>query len=252
MKIDTPTASQIPQLLTLWEAAFGEHSGFWELFLETGFSPKRCRCVTEAGHVTAALCWFDVRLDGKPLAYLYAVLTHPDHRGRGLCRALLADTHAHLTAQGYSGALLVPENDALRRMYEKLGYETATTVSEFSCSVGDEKVPLRAIGEAEYGALRRKFLPSGGVIQEGENLRFLSQQAQFYAGEDFLMAAYTDEGVLTAMELLGNAEKAPGILATLECRKGEFRVPGGDKKFAMFHPLKDGARKPIYFGFAFD
>ncbi len=252
MKIDHPTATQIPQLLSLWKDAFGEHNGFWELFLQTGFSLERCRCIVEAGQVSAALCWLDASLDGQKLAYLYAVVTHPGHRGQGLCRTLLADTHCHLAAQGYSGALLVPENEALRRMYGKLGYETATGVCEFTCGAGTKKIFLRAIGPEEYGALRRDFLPPGGVVQEGENLSFLSQQAQFYTGEDFLMAAYAEGDTLTAMELLGDPQNAPGILAALDCRQGHFRTPGTQKKFAMFHPLQDGARKPLYFGFAFD
>jgi len=252
MTFDHPAPSQIPELLQLWKTVFGEYDGFWELFLEHGFSPSRCRCTVEKGQITASLCWFDCQCGNQRQAYVYAVLTHPDHRGRGLCRALLADLHTFLKAQGYAAVLLVPAEEALREMYRKLGYRDATRVSELSCGAADAPLSLRAIGPEEYAALRREFLPAGSVVQEGENLRFLSQQAQFYTGEDFLLAAYTEEETLHGMELLGDRSAAPGIVSTLECKKGHFRTPGTETPFAMIHPLTEDAVVPEYFGFAFD
>ncbi len=250
--IDFPGPVQTEQLLALWKDAFGEHNGFWELFLERAFQADHCRCITEGGQVLAGLFWFDCSCSGQNQAYIYAVVTHPDHRGKGLCRRLLQDVHGHLAARGYSLAMLVPEGEALRRMYGKLGYRDGTGISEFSCTAGPAPLPLRAIGPKEYAALRREFLPEGGVIQEGNNLAFLSQQAQFYAGADFLLAAYQEGDTLTAMELLGNREAAPGILRTLGARQGMFRCPGEEKNFSLVYPLQENAFLPSYFGFAFD
>ena len=229
MTFEHPAPSQIPELLRLWKQIFGEYDGFWELFLDHGFSAERCRCIVEKGKITASLCWFDCQCVGQKQAYVYAVLTHPDHRGRGLCRKLLSDTHAYLQKEGYAAVVLVPAEESLREMYRKLGYREATRVSEFSCGAGEAPVSIRAIGPGEYAALRRKFLPEGGMVQEGENLCFLARQAQFYAGESFLLAAYTDGDTLHAMELLGDSSAAPGILRALECKKGHFRTPGTER-----------------------
>lgn len=252
MTCKSPRQDQIPQLLKLWREVFGEWNGFWEMFLETAFSPDRCRCVTEAGQITAALAWLDCSCRGQKMAYVYAVVTHPDHRGRGLCRKLLEQVHEDLHQRDYAAVLLVPAEPGLREMYRKLGYETCTRVSEFSCEADGTSVPLRAVGTAEYAALRRQFLPEGSVIQEGENLPFLAQQAQFYAGADVLMAAWQEENSLTAMELLGDRKAAPGILKTLGCQTGSFRCPGEELDFAMIHRLRADAAVPGYFGFAFD
>ena len=252
MTFEHPTPGQTPELLALWKTVFGEHDGFWELFLEHGFSPRRCRCIVENGQVTASLCWFDCQCCGQRQAYIYAVLTHPDHRGRGLCRGLLADTHAYLQKAGYAAALLVPAEEPLRGMYRKLGYRDAATVSVVSCGAGEAPLPLRAIGPGEYAALRREFLPEGGVVQEGENLAFLSQQARFYTGDGFLLAAYSDGDTLHGMELLGSSAAAPGIVKALACKKGHFRTPGTERPFAMMYPLREDAANPTYFGFAFD
>lgn len=162
------------------------------------------------------------------------------------------DTHRHLAELGYHTALLVPAAEGLREMYRKMGYRDCTTVSEFSCEAASAPVCLRAIGPAEYTRLRRNYLPEGGVVQEEENLTFLARQAEFFTGEDFLLAAYREDDALYGMELLGNVLSAPGILAALNCINGDFRAPGEEKPFAMCSPLLEGAVIPSYFGFAFD
>lgn len=252
MIFEFPRKEQIPQLLEQWKQVFGDWNGFWELFLETGFSPDRCRCILEENRIIAALTWLDCHCGGRKMAYIYAVMTDPSHRGKGLCRQLLEDTHRLLLSRGYDAALLVPAEEGLRAMYRKLGYETCTWVEEWDAVCGSHPADLRAIGPGEFAGLRRQLLPFGSVLQEQENLAFLSRQAQFYAGEDFLLTAYTGEGKLTAMELLGNTAAAPGILRALHCRTGHFRCPGQAVPFAMIHPLTGDALIPRYFGFAFD
>lgn len=252
MKFEHPSHGQVPQLLTLWKDVFGEYGGFWELFLTHGFLPENCLCAAENGEVTTALCWFDCTCSGQKLAYIYAVVTHPGHRNQGLCRRLLEFAHSHLAERGYWTALLVPAEESLRQMYRKLGYRDCTTVSQISCLAGAEPAVVRTVCPEEYAALRRAYLPECGVLQEGENLAFLAAQAQLYAGKDLLLAAYAEEETLHGMELLGNADAAPGILRSLGFSQGVFRIPGADQPFAMFHPLREDAAVPDYFGFAFD
>lgn len=251
MVIDRPVPGMENQLLPLWKAIFGDYDGFWELFLRTGYSPDRCRCITE-GEILAALCWFDCFHSGQKWAYVYAVMTNPAHRGRGLCRALMEDTHEHLQKLGYAGVLLVPAEEGLRSMYRKMGYETCTTVSEFSCPAGEEAATLRTVSPEEYASLRRQYLPEGGVIQEKENLTFLAAQAELLAGESCLLAAWREEDALHTMELLGDTAAAPAIVKALGCKEGHFRIPGNDKAFAMGLKLQKDTVFPNYFGFAFD
>lgn len=252
MRIDHPRPDQIPGLRTLWSLAFGDTAAFLDLFFHGVYAPDRCRCVTEGEQVTAALYWFDAQCHGQKYAYLYAVATHPDFRGQGLCRALMADTHEILKAQGYAGALLVPQEEGLRQMYASMGYREATRVSEFFCAAGETPVSIRPISVEEYAGLRRQYLPQGGVIQEGANLALLEKTAGLYAGEDFLLAAGAEKESLWGMELLGNTGKAPGILKALGFPCGTFRTCGGEKPFSMYFPFWDDTGKPSYFGLAFD
>lgn len=251
MKIDYPAENQIPRLRKLWQEAFGDEDEFLDQFYSVAFAPDRCRCVTLEGKTVAALYWFDCSLNGKPVAYIYAIATAEAYRGKGFCRALMENTHSHLAYLGYAGAVLVPATEALFKMYEALGYRTCCMITEFPCAAAEEPVPLRAIDADEFCVLRRKYLPAGSVLQEGVGLSFLKTMAKFYAGDDFLLTVADTDGAFFAPELLGNVHAAPSILTAFGKKEGIFRTPGGDKPYAMYKTLKD-MEMPRYFGFAFD
>ena len=237
-------------LRSLWQEAFGDDDAFLDAFFRTAFSPERCNVLTDGSRLQAALYWFDCRCRGQKLAYIYAVATAKDLQGRGLCRSLMEDTHCRLQKDGYAGAILVPGEEALFRMYAAMGYEIFSTVREFSCTASGNSLPLRQIGREEYAHLRREFLPQDGVVQEGENLTFLETQCSFFAGENCLLAARREEGRLFCAELLGEAAPAD-ILSTLQCSEGTFRAPGPGRPFAMYRSF-NGEPASGYFGLAFD
>lgn len=238
-------------LKQLWAAAFGDSEAFIELFFDTAYAPERCLYLTENGQVAAALYWLDGESDGQKFAYIYGVATHPEHRGKGLCRRLMAETHQLLAQQGYAGAVLMPAEPGLRKMYAKMGYRECCCMDQFDCTAG-EPVDVRAIGREEYARLRRSLLPEGGLIQEEENLAYLQTYASLYAGKDFLLAAVHEEGALFGMELLGNSNAAPGILGAMGYALGTFRRPGGDIPFGMGILFDKEAKLPSYLGLAFD
>lgn len=252
MKIDFPIPKQGMQLAALWQEAFGDSLEFIEGFFCTAYAPSRCRCVRIDGEVAAALYWLETTFEGQRFAYIYAVAVAKGYRGQGICRKLMADTHAHLALRGYDGAILVPQSEELRRMYANMGYESCTTIREFTCEAADQPMQLHRIDRDRYAALRRAFLPEGGVVQEDENIAYLEDTAFFYHGEGVLCAAMKENGKLYCPELLGDESAAPRILAALKCKSGVFRTPGEGMPFAMFLPLSKKAHAPSYFGLAFD
>lgn len=252
MTIDTPSQAQIPQLRVLWQEAFGDSDAFLDTFFTTAYSPDRCRCLTMDGKMAAALYWFRCSYMGQPIAYIYAVATAKAFRGQGLCRMLMESTHAHLEELGYAGAVLVPGSESLFRLYAGFGYRVCSGICEIPTDPKDRNIPVRRVEPEVYARLRQELLPSGGVVQEGENLDFLQTQATLYAGPGFLLAARQEGSQLYGLELLGDTDAAPGILGTLDCQSGTFRVPG-DTPFAMYRPIGESILPmPKYFGLAFD
>ena len=252
MRFDFPSPSHIPQLRALWRQAFGDEEDFLDAFFSLCFSPHRSRCAFREGEVAAALYWFPFTCREQKMAYLYAVATREDCRHQGICRALLADTQAVLKAQGYSAALLCPENEGLARMYAGFGYQPVCKIAERKETSAACPVSLRRVTPEEYGLLRRKLLPPESAQPEESFFRLLAHDAELFVGEDFLLAARKTGQTLFAPELLGNTNAAPRILAAMDCREGTFRMPGNTKDFAMFLPLTPGTRPPVYFGLALD
>ena len=238
----------IADLKALWQEAFGDSESWLDSFFENCFSPDRHHAILEDKKPVSALYWFDCELNGHKLAYIYAVATGKNCRGRGLATRLMGETHEILKEKGYAGAILVPGEGELFGFYEKIGYRTATTIGEFTAQRGDTPIALRKLDAESYVNLRTQYLPSNAVEQAGESLALL----ELYAGEDFLLAANVRENTLYVQELLGNTAVAPGILAALNLPHGNFRTPGEDRPFAMFLPLQENCPTPAYFGLALD
>lgn len=250
MNIDHPASNQIPGLRALWKEAFGDSEAFLDGFFRNAFAPERCLCMTEKGEILAVMYWFDVYAADAPMAYLYAVATAKVHRGKGYCTTLMDTVTSHLKKNGYAAALLVPGSGELAKLYGKMGYRFFGGIHSFSCLPQAPAATLRQISGAEYGALRAQYLPEGGIRQEKENLSFLESYVNLYAGEDFIVAVYPEKDTAIGLELLGNFQAAPHILAALGAKQGTFRTPGEDP-FAMWLPFCD-MPVPSYFGLAFD
>ena len=231
-------------LRRLWKTVFGDSDEFLDSFFQIAYAPQRCNRIEEKGEAVCALYWFDCNYQGGKLAYIYAVATHPDHRGQGLASRLLRQTHALLKEQGYAGAVLKPA-EGLFPFYARLGYETCGYIRRFTAHAGDTPAPLRALSPAEYAALRRAYLPPDAVVQEGVTLDFLHSFARFYASDDAIFCLFREEPQF--FEYLGNPNSAPGILASLNISRGEIPTIGSEIPYVMHLPL-NCTKKPGYLG----
>ena len=232
----------------LWKTVFGDPDSFIDAFFRIVYSPDRCRYLEEDGEIVSALYWFDCSYEGGKLAYIYAVATHPEHRGKGLASRLLQQTHEQLKAQGYAGAVLKPAK-GLFPFYERLGYVTSGFIRRFYAESSNVPAVLKELSANEYGIRRRSFLPENAVIQEGITLEFLHCFASFYAADDALSCVSQEEG--TVFEYLGNPHSAPGILAALGIREAEIPTIGNTIPFTMFLPL-NCTKTPSYLGLSLE
>ena len=212
------TAGDLPALRRLWQ----------DLFFTHAYAPERSLLLIRGGAPAGAAYWFGCTMGSRRLAYLYAVAVSPEHQGKGLGSAMMDALHQTLAAQGYDAVLLVPGEEGLRQFYGRFGYRT--------CSYRPDAValpPLEPVTPAQYARIRRTLLPENGVIQEGENLAFLSCLADFYRGEQCLAALSRLDG--SCLELLG--QPAAGT-----------RLPYAMGKSLTADPLPE----EILFSFGFD
>lgn len=253
MNIKSPEPRDYPRLRAIWKEAFSDGDSFLDYFWAHAFSPSRARCLYLDGEPAAALYWFDCEYGGGRVAYLYAIATAVKHRGRGLCTALLEDTHRHLSTLGYVAAMLVPASEKLFDYYHTRGYRVCTYINEYRAERVETPIELFLIDVTEYSLLRRKFLPENSVIEEGPCLSLLSEGATLYKGNGLLLACRKTGSSLYAIELLGDSSASGGILNFLDCETGIFHTPWGIKPFSMIYDLSGGAvHPPEYFGLALD
>ena len=235
-------------LKRLWKTVFGDPDTFIDAFFDVAYSPDRCLYTEENGEAVSALYWFDCSYEGGKLAYIYAVATHPEHRGKGHASRLLRQTHDLLKAQGYAGAVLKPAS-GLFPFYAQLGYVTSGFIRRFSTEASNSPVRLKTLSAKEYGFLRRSFLPENAIIQEGGTLDLLQRFASFYASDDALVCACPQEGIF--FEYLGNPDSASGILSALGIGQADIPTIGNDIPFAMFLPL-NCTKIPGYLGLSLE
>ena len=252
MTIETPKISHVPALRALFTEAFHDDDGFIDGFFSIAYSPERTRILIENDEIKAALYWFDCRLSDERIAYIFGVSTAKPERGRGLCTALMTDTHEHLRSLGYSGAILVPAEDSLYDFYERLGYRCISGIDEIEVTASKKPADIDEISPEEYYAIREELLPKGGISESIELIRLLASDTKLYTGTDFLLAARKIGGRLVAIELLGNREMAPDITAALGCDRGSFRAIGNARRFSMIKSFKEDLAEPTYFGIALD
>ena len=184
MIIKRPEKEHIPALTGLWMQAFGDSKDFIDGFFRTGFSYDRCLLAQEQGQLLAALYWFDCQWQDKKVAYLYAIATHESHRGKGICAELMKHTHRHLQKAGYSGAILVPADEGLARMYGKMGYIPCASqgMQNAKCKMQNEPISV-----AEYRKLQSDLLPPDAVVHTDAAFAYLQTFAGFYKTENGIL-----------------------------------------------------------------
>ncbi len=153
-------------MTALWSEAFGDSpdgvARFYEAF-------PRCRCYVaeEDGQAVSMVHSLPQILSPDlPAAYLYAVATAQTHRGKGLCRKLMAFAEADLKKQGFACAVLTPGEESLFRFYEQLGYRTAFSRNRTVFSGG---TPISA---AEYAQLREQILTASHMVYDLPTLEY--------------------------------------------------------------------------------
>lgn len=253
MIIKSPQQQDLPALKHLWQQAFEDTDTFTETFFAKGFSPQRCLCLYKGSRPAAALYWFNCQWQEKSVAYLYGVATDRSFQKQGLCRALMEQTHRHLKALGYAGAVLVPSSEGLFSLYEKLGYRSFCPAQSYTVtSAGTQPTPVRPVSPEEYYRLRLDFAPDDSILLSADALHFVGSFARFYAGPDFLCCVNQDGNTLHFQEYLGDPACLDSILTALQAAQAKLRLYAKGPDFAMYLPLENDPQLPRYFGIAMD
>ena len=242
---------ELEELQALWQRVFGDGpeitGAFWDRF-----PPEKHTRIIGRDDIAAMASWIPMALEGQAGAYVYAVATAPEQRGRGLCRALMEELENALAEQGISFAALCPAEPSLYDFYAGLGYETAFFRHVWRAEAAQKRLDLEQITPAEYGALRENYLPAPHCVWNDTALSYLQETGVWFYRFSGGCAAVSGEP-LRVTELLGPAENAAALCRSLGASGAEVSAPGMERARGMAKSLRIGQKTPpAYLGFAFD
>lgn len=141
------------EVKALWKLSFNDSDEFQELYFGMRYSDDVNMALREDGKLVAALQMlpYQLTLGGTQIrtSYISGACTHPDWRGRGAMRRLLAETHRRMYADGVLLSMLIPAEEWLFGYYARSGYARSFNYAfvrekvdgrsvTFSCRVTDE------------------------------------------------------------------------------------------------------------------
>ena len=211
----------------LYDLAFpGEPEAFTKALFDRYF-PDHARVICEGGKPVSMLFSIPspIQLESETLdaRYLYAVATHPDHRGKGLAKRLLAAEAAE------HPVFLRPMSPSLFDFYAKAGY---TPISPISCLAGKATAPSgreRKLTVSAYLALRDEFAFAPCVRPTAEFLSLYELGGGFVAyGLDAVALYEKHDDKIWFKEYWGDTLFAPRLAAFLGGNHFELRFADPD------------------------
>ena len=282
----------VPAQRELWKLAFGDSDTYLDNFYTTYYRPERVVVLEEDGAVRSMTAWFDTTLvlpgQGEHRsAYLYAVATHPDCRGRGLAARLLAGADEYFRFLGIPAVTTVPAEPSLHDFFGANGFRECFRILGGKLSRDEIPVPpsngLHPASTEEYSRVREELLKDiphiaypedalayqAGCCALGDGGLFVGDTP---AGPVCLCAERADDELVIVKELLGPAGMGRAVFPDLPriapARRWEIRGPrpwderpdlrGKLGKFAMLKWLDPALEKSWdwdtvgYLGLAFD
>lgn len=289
-KVRISSEQDIPALRRLWKLAFGDSEAYMDNFFRTYYRPERMLVLEDEGEIRSMTAWFDTTfvVPGRGeyrAAYLYAVATHPESRGKGLAGKLLAGADQYFRSLSIPAVTTVPAEPSLHNFFGSNGFRECFQLAQWELErenlpEKDEQISFKTLSPGEYGQLREELLKeiphiaypeealayqigcctlSGGGVYGGKTS----------AGPVLLCGEGAGNGVFVVKEILGSPTAKrlglSGLNRVLPACKWYLREPVNDCEkvtegwqFAMLKWLEPPLEKEwdwhsfAYLGLAFD
>ncbi len=116
----------------LWMEVFGDSREEVDRFLIDVHRDENLLTHSEQGRVVSMLNIVELQTDYGPTAYLYAIATEAEWRGRGLASALISQAIAIARERGYGAVMLIPADEKLVEYYKRFGFGEPSYKLDFS------------------------------------------------------------------------------------------------------------------------
>lgn len=253
----------------LWTLVFGDDERLvFEFYRLFSHQPGFGWCAELDGKiVAAAYCPEDLYLvepDGSELpgAYLYAVATHPDHREKGLAKAICTALRDYAFSRGTRYVFTRPSEESLYPWYEeKVGLTPCMGCRQLEFSIGPETwAPYMNLLPDAYLELREKYLAGLPHVRMSiwwlrwELLLHQYYGGGFYAVGDHIADFYHDGTTVHINEILPHPtpEQAEAVCNAIMhfagAQKAVCTIHGEDKYVSAGANLAELPKNNPWFG----
>ena len=211
----------------LYEAGFpGESEAFTDALFDAYF-PDCVRMISCGGEVASMLFSIPYPVQSAcgviDARYLYGVVTHPAHRGKGLARELIAREAAS------HPVFLRPMQPSLFDFYARAGLLPFSPIKTLFGLAGSAAPGCRMLTPGGYLALRDRFATAPVCRMTGEFLGLALVTGGLAAYGEQAAALYDREGdTVIFKEWWGDPDFAPRLAAFLSAARYELRLPHPD------------------------
>ena len=251
-----PLQTDRDELIKLWRELFPEDADGWcELYFERMYAPERCYVLRNDTAIETVIHIIDGYYrdaDGteKKLAYLFAVGTRKEYRGKNNLRRMLRQLRDILPREGYSCMSCI-SLDELMGLYDSAGAMRLPVMYEYEPVPDKARSDFRLCGFGDYLRLRRSYLAqTGGVWFDETTERFMFEDAcgcgavlicGKAGAESYAVCEKNGDDVIV---LETTVEELNGLAAELKRRFS----PRGSVLIYSRTPVAGGNCREIYYG----
>lgn len=268
-----------PAIHLLWGQVFGDGDVFIDGCLDTFAGPGNVFVAEEDGAPVAVLSAPPCCLGAQNGAYLYALATSPQWRGKGVMSRLMLYAEQQLQKRGATFAALIPANGPLFEYYAKRGYCLEINLRELAWKDTVPNAPAVQLccgpmDGKQLAGYRQRFLGGVGLIEFTDGQ--LQMVAQDLAGAGAVMAttqtaygvlvekpqhtlvaelgAAHDDAAAALLRAVAASRGGRNVLVTLPQASPLFAQKGRVVPAALVKPLAAAFGRPrgLYLRFAMD
>jgi predicted N-acetyltransferase YhbS len=210
------------ELNRLWAKVFGDDKAVSDRLLDDFAGWNNIYVACDNDRLIAQLLAVPCSVGKHKGAYLYALATAPEYRGRGVMSGLMEFTQKQVSADGVMFFVLIPASASLFKYYSRLGFETGymNSVILEKADLSDDDIPtanlssdfvIKRIPTNIYLKLRNKFMVDG-VVTFDEVRTALALEEQWYCG---CSSAYSRSGYMIYLKVKDTLFVTE--LATIDC-----------------------------------
>lgn len=126
-------SQQMVEIKELWREVFGDDNATIDHFMVQLFDPALCFTHTEDGKIVSMLHLVPLVGEQQSVAYIYAVATAPEYRGRGIASSLIRKALDTIDrSERYHYTAIIPSSEQSAALYRKFGFEKSNSPFDFS------------------------------------------------------------------------------------------------------------------------